>query len=119
MMKFTPLTTSNNFKLFFSNNNNFISSVKRKGRPASPVKSSNLVRRRQVHVKCEHRRRKEIQEALESLEAELPSIPKPRSKGTIIEDSAEMIKDLTFTLDRLLNENQLLLNRMQVNELTK
>lgn len=30
-----------------------------------------------------------------------------------------MIKDLTFALDRLLNENQALLNRMQVNELTK
>lgn len=93
--------------------------TKKKGRPASTPKSSNLVRRRQVHVKCEHRRRKEIQEALEALEAELPNNPKPRSKGAIIEDSAEMIKDLTFTLDRLLNENQLLLNRMQVNDLTK
>ena len=37
----------------------------------------------------------------------------------IIVDSAELIKELTFTLDRLLNENQILLNRVQVNELTK
>lgn len=99
--------------------NNTHTATKKKGRPASTAKNSNLVRRRQVHVKCEHRRRKEIQEALEELEAELPETPKPRSKGAIIEDSAEMIKDLTFTLDRLLNENQLLLNRMQVNDLTK
>lgn len=96
-----------------------IFSVKPKGRPTSTPKNTNLTRRRQVHVRCEHRRRKEIQEALESLEAELPVAPKPRSKGTIIVDSAEMIKELTFTLDRLLNENQMLLNRVQVNELTK
>lgn len=44
---------------------------------------------------------------------------KPRSKGAIIVDSADMIKELTFRLDRLLNENQLLLNRKQVEELTK
>ena len=92
-----------------------IFSVK-KGRPAS---GSSVDRRRKVHLKCEHRRRKEIQEALDSLVAELPSTAKARSKAAIIVDSAEMISELTFTLDRLLNENKLLLNRKQVEELTK
>lgn len=88
----------------------------RKGRPAT---GTNLDRRRQIHVKYEHRRRKEIQEALEALEAELPPAAKGRSKGAIIVDSAELIKELTFTLDHLLNENQNLLNHVQVDELTK
>lgn len=81
--------------------------------------SAKLDRRRQVHLICEHRRRKEIQDALEALDAELPTQPRPRSKSGIIVDSAEMIKDLTFTLDRLLNDNQNLLNRLQMSDLTK
>lgn len=101
-----------------------IFSTKKTGRrhsnPSKGGKSSNnLDRRRQVHVTCEHRRRKEIQDALDALEAELPNSIKPRSKGAIIVDSADMIKELTFALDRLLNENQSLLNQIQVNELTK
>ena len=88
----------------------------KKGRPAT---GSNLDRRRKIHVKCEHRRRQDIQEALEALEAELPNTHKARSKGAIIVESADLIKELTFTLDRLLNENQSLLNRLQVSEFTK
>jgi hypothetical protein len=88
-------------------------------RKRSSITGSRIDRRRQVHVRCEHRRRKEIQESLDALEAELPGQVKRRSKGDIISDSAEMIKELTFTLDRLLNENQALLNRAQVNEYTK
>lgn len=88
----------------------------KKGRPPS---GPNIDRRRQIHVKCEHRRRKEIQDTLEALEAELPEPRRGRSKSAIIFESAELIKDLTFTLDRLLNENQTLLNRAQVDELTK
>lgn len=68
---------------------------------------------------CEHRRRKEIQDALDALEAELPINTKPRSKAAIIVESAEMIKELTFALDQLLNDNQILLNRKQVDDLTK
>lgn len=90
-----------------------------KYRKRSSITGSRIDRRRQVHVRCEHRRRKEIQECLDALEAELPGQAKRRSKGDIISDSAEMIKELTFTLDRLLNENQALLNRAQVNEYTK
>lgn len=65
-----------------------------------------LERRRQVHLRCEHRRRKEIQDALDALEAELPQTFKPRSKNAIIVDSAEYIQQLTLTLDRLVQENQ-------------
>jgi len=71
-----------------------------------PNKSkSALERRRAVHLRCEHRRRKEIQDALDSLEAELPPSFKPRSKNAIIVDSAEYIQQLTLSLDRLIQEN--------------
>ena len=93
--------------------------LRRKTKKGRPVTGSNIDRRRQIHLKCEHRRRKEIQEALEALEAELPATSKARSKGAIILESADMIKELTITLDHLLNENQSLINHMQVDGLTK
>lgn len=82
-------------------------------------KSSALSRRRQVHLVCEHRRRKEIQDALDALNAELPNVPKARSKIAIIADTAEHIQELTFALDRLLNENQILTNQVNASGYAK
>jgi hypothetical protein len=67
---------------------------------------SALERRRAVHLRCEHRRRKEIQDALDALAAELPATYKPRSKNSIIVDSAEYIQQLTISLDCLMQENR-------------
>ena len=78
--------------------------------PSSPSKAlkskSALERRRAVHLRCEHRRRKEIQDALDALSAELPPAYKPRSKNAIIVDATEYIQQLTLSLDCLIQENQ-------------
>ncbi len=66
---------------------------------------SSLERRRAVHLRCEHRRRKEIQDALDALANELPPSYKPRSRNAIIVDSAEYIQQLTLSLDCLVQEN--------------
>lgn len=71
-----------------------------------PKTKSALERRRAVHLRCEHRRRKEIQDALDGLQAELPPTLKPRSKNAIVVDAAEYIQQLTLALDRLVQENQ-------------
>lgn len=75
--------------------------------PTKPGKAKTaLDRRRAVHLRCEHRRRKEIQDALDALAAELPATYKPRSKNSIIVDSADYIQQLTLSLDCLIQENR-------------
>lgn len=88
-----------------------LSAVSTKGRPKTA-----LEKRRMVHLRCEHRRRREIQAALNELEGELPELQQRRSRNDTIVDSVNYIQQLTLLLDSLLKEHQILMQQASAAE---